>query len=152
MGGSWDLASRHSKRSRRKRNPCLPPRTRRPRAAPPPRPSVEPAPRPTRPWAPPPPPAPPHVAWEETAPPASGGPPPPIQSLRRPLRLLLQPAWSLVNRAHKPMMVAHHLCSIICNKKEKQDVIRNRCKNEQNIITKNIVIHVLEIFAKMNKT
>ena len=43
------------------------------------------------------------------------------------------------------MTVARHLCSIICNKKEKQDVIRNRCKNEQNIITKNIVLHVLEI-------
>ena len=82
----------------------------------------------------------------------SGPPPPPILSLRHPLRLLLQPVWSLVNRVHGPMMVTHHLCSITCNKKEKQEVIRNRCINEQNIITKNIVIHVLEIFAKMNKT
>ena len=89
---------------------------------------------------------------EETAPPTSGGPPPPlpVRSLRRPL--LLQPAWSLVNRVHGPMTVARHLCSITCNKKEKQDIIRNRCKNEQNIIIKNIVIHVLELYAKMSKT
>jgi hypothetical protein len=59
---------------------------------------------------------------------------------------------SLVNRVHRPMTVARHLCSITCNKKEKQDIIRNRCKNKQNIITKNIVLHVLEIYAKMNKT
>ena len=62
-----------------------------------------------------------------------------------PLCLLLQPAWSLVNQVHRPMTAARHLCSITCNKKEKQHVIRNRCKNKQNIITKNIVLHVLEI-------
>ena len=56
-------------------------------------------------------------------PPTAGGPPPPVRSLRRPLRLLLQPAWSLVNRVHGPMTVARHLCSITCNKKEKQDVM-----------------------------
>ena len=144
MGGSRDLASRHSKRSRRKRNLCLPPPTRRPHAAPPPRPSAKPAHRPTHPRAPPPSPAPPHMAWEETTPScvrrssSSSRPIPPPP-------LLLQPAWSLVNRVHGPMIVARHLYSITYNKKEKRDVIRNRCKNEINIITKHIVLHVLEI-------